>query len=411
MRKNKYIMNGRILWRHALVFLLLFVGASMASAQAYKFNYLNSSLRKVLALWVADKDGIYQKSNISEVKELYGIATYYAYDKKEKKLYVKTSTGNYEISLDDYYAKEFKKNKTIPQPKTAEIAELVERVNQEMADEFAKKNAVRRQEIEAARIKAYNDSVAAAKEEARKLAERQAQLKAEREQYVKEHSWRQVPTGGKSLYCPLCEKTFTDDPTFSMGVKNDSIYFVTKKDGDLDLTYSEVHVAKVPDDLKAYSPYKYHYEVYADSLDSDKLPLCKDFAGYMDYQCFQDYLTSLRKKAPYGYFDGWAWDDEYGTVTFKCTYQNTNKLTIKYIDVYWVVTNDVDDVRGSGHFKGTGPVEYMHSGSWDWDSSYYFVGGDATNMRITKLIITYMNGTQKVLNRNMLRFNSSDDED
>ena len=31
---------------------------------------------------------------------------YYAYDKKEKKLYVKTSTGNYEISLDDYYAKE-----------------------------------------------------------------------------------------------------------------------------------------------------------------------------------------------------------------------------------------------------------------------------------------------------------------
>ena len=29
---------------------------------------------------------------------------YYAYDKKEKKLYVKTSTGNYEISLDDYYA-------------------------------------------------------------------------------------------------------------------------------------------------------------------------------------------------------------------------------------------------------------------------------------------------------------------
>ena len=63
-----------------------------------------------------------------------------------------------------------------------------------------------------------------------------------------------------------------DDHTFTMGVKNDSIYFVTKKDGDLDLTYTEVHVAKVPDDLKAYSPYKYHYEVFADSLNSDKLP-------------------------------------------------------------------------------------------------------------------------------------------
>lgn len=40
---------------------------------------------------------------------LFGVfeaSIYYAYDKKEKKLYVKTSTGNYEISLDDYYAKE-----------------------------------------------------------------------------------------------------------------------------------------------------------------------------------------------------------------------------------------------------------------------------------------------------------------
>lgn len=45
MRANLYILNGRILWKNALVILLLFVGASMASAQVYKFNYLNSSLR------------------------------------------------------------------------------------------------------------------------------------------------------------------------------------------------------------------------------------------------------------------------------------------------------------------------------------------------------------------------------
>ncbi len=74
------------------------------------------------------------------------------------------------------------------------------------------------------------------------------------------------------------------------------------------------------------------------------------------------------------------------------------------------VTNYVNDVRGSGHFKGTGPVGYMHGGSWDWDSSYYFVSGDATNMSISKVIITYMNGKQKVLTKNMLRFNTSDDD-
>ena len=172
----------------------------------------------------------------------------------------------------------------------------------------------------------------------------------------------------------------------------------------------ECHAAKVPDELKAYSPYKYHYEVFKDSIENSVENLNNDLVGYLDYQYYMGYLAKLQKKAPYGYFDGWSWNDEYGTVTFKCTYQNTNKWTIKYIDVYWVVTNDVNDIRGSGHFKGTGPVKYMDGGSWDWDSSYYFVGGDATNMSISKVIITYMNGKQKVLTKNMLRFNSSDDD-
>ena len=178
----------------------------------------------------------------------------------------------------------------------------------------------------------------------------------------------------------------------------------------MDLGYLECHAAKVPDELKAYSPYQYHYEVFKDSIENKVEGLDNDLAGFLDYNYFQEYLSKLQGKAPYGYFDGWSWNDEYGTVTFKCTYQNTNKWTIKYIDVYWVVTNDVNDVRGSGHFKGTGPVKYLHGASWDWDSSYYFVGGDATNMSIRKVIITYMNGRQKVLTKNMIKFNSTDDD-
>lgn len=264
--------------------------------------------------------------------------------------------------------------------------------------------------MEAARIKAYNDSVAKAKEEARLLAERMEKLKQERESYIKQHNWRSVPTGYHSLYCTLCENTFTQDSIWSVGVRNDTIYFATHKDGDLDLGYLECHAAKVPDELKAYSPYQYHYEVFKDSIENKVEGLDNDLAGFLDYNYFQEYLSKLQGKAPYGYFDGWSWNDEYGTVTFKCTYQNTNKWTIKYIDVYWVVTNDVNDVRGSGHFKGTGPVKYLHGASWDWDSSYYFVGGDATNMSIRKVIITYMNGRQKVLTKNMIKFNSTDDD-
>ena len=396
---------------HKLVLMALFLVICVGVfAQVHNFNLYNSSHRKVLALYVPDKDGIYQKSDVQEVKEISEAGVYYAYDKKAKKLYVKTTTGNYEVSLDDYYAKDFKKNKAIPQLKEAEIAVLVDRVNHELSEHFSLVNTERRKKMEAARIKAYNDSVAKVKEEARLLAERMEKLKQERESYIKQHNWRSVPTGYHSLYCTLCENTFTQDSIWSVGVRNDTIYFVTHKDGDLDLGYLECHAAKVPDELKAYSPYQYHYEVFKDSIENKVEGLDNDLAGFLDYNYFQEYLSKLQRKAPYGYFDGWSWNDEYGTVTFKCTYQNTNKWTIKYIDVYWVVTNDVNDVRGSGHFKGTGPVKYLHGASWDWDSSYYFVGGDATNMSIRKVIITYMNGRQKVLTKNMIKFNSTDDD-
>lgn len=396
---------------HKLVLMALFLVICVGVfAQVHNFNLYNSSHRKVLALYVPDKDGIYQKSDVQEVKEISEAGVYYAYDKKAKKLYVKTTTGNYEVSLDDYYAKDFKKNKAIPQLKEAEIVVLVDRVNHELSEHFSLVNTERRKKMEAARIKAYNDSVAKAKEEARLLAERMEKLKQERESYIKQHNWRSVPTGYHSLYCTLCENTFTQDSIWSVGVRNDTIYFATHKDGDLDLGYLECHAAKVPDELKAYSPYQYHYEVFKDSIENKVEGLDNDLAGFLDYNYFQEYLSKLQGKAPYGYFDGWSWNDEYGTVTFKCTYQNTNKWTIKYIDIYWVVTNDVNDVRGSGHFKGTGPVKYLHGASWDWDSSYYFVGGDATNMSIRKVIITYMNGRQKVLTKNMIKFNSTDDD-
>lgn len=83
---------------------------------------------------------------------------------------------------------------------------------------------------------------------------------------------------------------------------------------------------------------------------------------------------------------------------------NTNSKTIRYIDVYFKVTNGVGDVRKVGHFQGTGPLKEFESGSWEWDSSSYYVAGDASNMNITKVILTYMNGTKKVLTGNLLVF-------
>ena len=83
---------------------------------------------------------------------------------------------------------------------------------------------------------------------------------------------------------------------------------------------------------------------------------------------------------------------------------NTNSQTIKYIDVYFRVTNGVGDVRKTGHFQGTGPLRELESATWDWDTSSYYVAGDASNMSITKVILTFMNGTKKVLTGNLLVF-------
>lgn len=100
--------------------------------------------------------------------------------------------------------------------------------------------------------------------------------------------------------------------------------------------------------------------------------------------------------APYGFIVKWSWDNEV-TVSLQLRYFNSNKKRIKYIEVHWVAINDVGDVRGRGSFRGTGPLGFLESGSWDWDRSLYFVADDATTMRITKVILTYMNGTKKIL--------------
>ena len=47
------------------------------------------------------------------------------------------------------------------------------------------------------------------------------------------------------------------------------------------------------------------------------------------------------------------------------------------------------------------------SANWSWDSSSYYVAGDASNMEITKVILTYMNGTQKVLGKSQFHVNNT----
>lgn len=87
-------------------------------------------------------------------------------------------------------------------------------------------NKFRRDSIELARKKFIEDSIAREKvlEEIRIKREK---INKDRElTYKANHIWKSVPTGKIKLYCPACDKSIAKDSLISLGIKNDSIYFL-----------------------------------------------------------------------------------------------------------------------------------------------------------------------------------------
>lgn len=374
----------------------------LVNAMMYGQTYTedNSLIRKALVQYIMDDNGFYHKQENVNLTSVTGITDNYAYNKNSHELYVMSDNANIVITVADNYAKFLKKNKSIPQMKETEISAAIHHVNTLLDEKFSRLNEARKKQIADSVKKAREDSVVRAREDSIRLDK----LAKTKENYIKNHNWPWVPVNKTSFKCSLCDENITyKDSLFCIGFRNDTLFHVTFEDVALDETHMEVHTLPVPLSLKDNGAFKYHIEVYGDSL-------LKNRHMMNDPQKFNLYdgvnvLEKIRKKAPYGFFDGWDWGSEFGVVSFNFKYTNTNKNTIKYITVYWKITNGVKDVRKTGFFKGTGPVEEWESGSWNWDYSSYFVAGDASYMDITKVIITYMNGSQKVLTGSMIKYN------
>lgn len=378
--------------------LLLLLPAIALQAQVY--NESNSLMRKALVLYQKDSKGFYLKSENISIPVVSNITESYAYDKKSHELYVKTALGNCVITVADNYARFLKKNKSIPQLKGEELASAISRVNLQLEEQFNLLNTQRQRQIEDSIAKAKADSI----ERVRQDSIRLARIASQKDNYRKNHNWRWVPISRNYLSCSLCSKSvFSEDSIFCLGYRNDTLYHVTSEKFALDETYLKIHPMHVSSTLKSNEKFRYHFEVYGDSLRTCNETFMDD-PDFYNYMFISKAADRVKAEAPYGYFSNWGWDSEYGSVSFHFEYTNTNKATIKYIDVYWTITNDVNDVRKSGHFKGTGPLEEWKSASWNWDYSSYYVAGDASNMQITKVILTYTNGTQKTLSKSMLRF-------
>jgi hypothetical protein len=388
--------------REIALFAFILLNVLAAKAQ---YTNSNSVIRKAIVSYEIDSKGYYQKTTNKMLDVVDGVVENYAYEKKAQNLYLLTANSNCVVTLIKDYASFIKKNKGIPHLDDEELESAIQKANKTLDDKYAELNRLWAKHIQDSIAKAEIDSL----EAVRQCKEQKEKHDKELSDYRKTHDWQWLPIKGHELPCSLCEDKCTSDSVYCLGILNDSIYYGTLEKGKLNLSYSNFHVCKIPSALATDPSFTNHYEAYKDSL-TKKTILCSDFISYINYQIYDDYLTKLKRKAPYGFFENWGWSDEYSMIKFDCEYTNTYARTIRYIDIYFKVTNDVNDVRLVGHFRGTGPLKEFETASWNWDSSLYFVSGDATNMDITKVIITYMNGTKKVLTGRLLQFNNSDDE-
>ena len=106
---NRYIFNEWLNRRNVLVIPLLWVGAALSSAQV-GLNCLYSFLLMVLAVYVASKDGIWLKSDNSEVRNLFQVAMYSTFDKKDSTVLYGIFTVSIVSFFAGFYVKKFKNN-------------------------------------------------------------------------------------------------------------------------------------------------------------------------------------------------------------------------------------------------------------------------------------------------------------
>lgn len=381
-----------------LILVLLSIGMTIA---AQNYNASNSLSRIALVYYYMDESGFFQKKENINLQEVFSVVSTYGYNKKSHELYIETDKANCIVTVNDDLHKLLKKSKSIPQLKPEELTVKADAINQELANKFERLNKARQKHIADSIERVKQDSIRKAKEDSlRIVAERNKEIS-----YRNSHRWFLLPSKSNSIYCVLCEKTIeTSDSLFCYAIRNDTLYWGGSETGKLDMEIRHIHAGKIPDNLLKDKDFDYHRKVYNDSL-SSKIFINIELASDLNTDYYIEYINDLKRLAPNGLFLDWGWNKEYSSISFNFRYMNTNKNTIKYIEVFFVVTNDVGDVRKTGSFRGTGPLEEWESASWDWDHSSYYVAGDATNMSISKVIITYTNGTKVTIPKNKLRFN------
>lgn len=336
-----------------------------------------------------------------------GLEHFYCYDSNNKMFYYYTENtiGFYNPNYPQYikFIKNYMKNGNVKKVKEDEALLLTENILKEMDEKFNRKNDSIAEIQRVAREMYVKDSIEAAKRKAE-----------ERDEYRKKHDWRDLSMSKTyGLKCEFCKTNHYMKNYRVMFISADTLYYLLEKP---DLTYIGInhvglHYSILTRDFKNDNLFKEYINMWRDSIASNNSFSNQNAAIFnlIQYNEFKDKVYSV---APNGFMQKWGWElnSAQGIEPF-FTFFNSSKKTIKYIDFYFSVYNAVGDKcylkferSYVGNVRGVGPVEPFEAGSWNWDRATHYTSGDASEMRVVKVVITYMDKTVKTLTGNSLIF-------
>lgn len=337
-----------------------------------------------------------------------GSERFFCYLEKENRFYFYTDNfvGYYipaNKSCSKFLIKKLKKS-DVKKLKIEDAQSLVSEYIKEMGTIYKKRNDSIAEVKRVEREKFVRDSVETAQRKAREKAK-------EMDEYRRTHDWRDlaIPQG---VWCSICEKIHKSTLRV-LSMSADSIYYLLTKP---DLTimgynYHKIHYGVLTRPLKDDIKFKEYVEIWQDSIANNNTfkNLSADLINAIR---FNEFKADVCNAAPNGFISSWGWRlNSADGIEPHFSYFNTSNKTIKYVDLYFSVYNAVGDrcylkydYSFIGFVRGVGPIEPFDYGSWKWDRATHYTTADATEMRIVKLVITYMDGTSKTIPEKLIKY-------
>ena len=406
------------------VIILLVCLCSMVemSGQTYERErplYISVQQRiNLYGIYEKGKDGLYHYIEYKHAcspddyeKLSIGNEHFYSYDKKNSRYYF------YSDNVIGYYnptqkadTKMLKKNISdynVPSVTLEDIPQVIYDARVILDKIYGEKNdsinEVRRIAREKQREKEIKDSLEAIKRKAE-----------QQEEYRKNHSWHDLCLDyAVKMDCKFCNLEHLERTFRILSLSSDTIYYL-KDNPEINMlgkNVSGIHYAEINDALKQTTAFKEYLEIWHDSLALHN-DFTNDGAKTINLYTYMKFKSDILKEAPYGFVGNWGWNlNSADGVEPYFSFYNTSNKTIKYVDFYFTLYNAVGDKcylrynkSYTGNVRGVGPVEPDSSGSWEWERATHYTSADASEMRITKIVITYMDKTVKTLTGNAIKF-------